>query len=193
VLSRTFLFGGLVFVSLFSNSNELREPNKVFDPSVLFDQNQKLVDKRANRYDLRVETGNAEMLSGTATFASESFSFKEEYKNATQKVLLSDVRTLTFKRWSGKNEGQKGVSFYPVRYDLELKNGKQIHIYENLVLFNTFRFDPDKKSGKKSFAFFSYYVDYYRDGKWVNSGEKGKSYAEEHPHPAVVRRIVFVE
>ncbi len=190
LLSDLFSFSN---ITTFPTNKEVSQPSRVFDPAVLFEQNQKLAEKKANRYFLRVENGSNELVSGIGTFSGESFSFKEEYRNSQMKVLLAEVRSLTFKRWSGKAMPQGGTSFYPVRYDLELKTGKLIHIFENINLFNSIRFEPEKANQKKAFAFYSYYVDYYRDGKWASSGEKGKSYAEEHPNPLVIRRIMFVE
>lgn len=90
---------------------------------------------------------------------------------------LREISRITVTAWSGKRKGA-GWIFYPESYGIILKDGTRLAHNGNLEFLNRIRFT---QHGGRSFYIYTCYYDYFRNGKWVNTGGTGEKSAPSRP------------
>lgn len=81
-----------------------------------------------------------------------------------------DISRITVMKWSVQRKGSNWI-FYPDRYEIILKN-KTVLMHEgNLGFFNRIRFV--RSEGREN-TLYTYFYDYFRNGKWINTGAAGE-------------------
>jgi len=89
----------------------------------------------------------------------------DEWITADKRAIkLNDISKITIIMW-GKRSKLNRHTFYPSRYELFFRDYRKIIINENIELLNRI-----KLSNKKPGYYYSYYYDYFKKEKWINSG-----------------------
>ena len=70
-----------------------------------------------------------------------------------------------------------------------LKNKKAIEISSNILELNKIEFIEKKKKH----LFYTFFYDYRKNNKWVNSGIINLKYPEKNPHFKTVTKITFIQ
>lgn len=81
-----------------------------------------------------------------------------------KKVKVKDISRINVLLWEKRSRLNKHT-FYPSRYEVFYRDYRKEILNGNSELLNKIRTE-DKKSG----YIYLYYYDYYRNGKWTNSG-----------------------
>ncbi len=95
----------------------------------------------------------------------------------TRLYPLSEISRITVTSWS-KQRNRGGWVFYPENYDITLRNGTKIIHIGNIGFLNRMKVSYGKKKGV---YLYTYYYDYFRKGKWVNTGTEGEGTPPERP------------
>jgi len=108
------------------------------------------------------------------------------------KVHLRQLRAVRILLWKkvpvGKKE-QGCFKFVPHSYRIRLRKTKTLQVVHHLPCLNKI---PLVNSDGRT-VFFSYYMDYWRQGKWVNAESRAERTEEKTPHRGCVREIIFLD
>jgi len=83
---------------------------------------------------------------------------------------LRDINRITITKWLKRRKGT-GWFFYPDSYEIILKDRSRILHDGNLEFLNRLRF---VRTEGGEISLFTYFYDYFRNGKWVNTGTPGE-------------------
>lgn len=87
--------------------------------------------------------------------------------NNFKSIKVEDVRKIIVKSW-GKSKNLNKYIFYPQEYEIILRDYTKVNFNGNFDTLNKIRI-----LNKKNTYIYLYYYDYYKDGKWINSGLTG--------------------
>lgn len=90
---------------------------------------------------------------------------------------LRDVSRITIIKWSGQRKGTGSV-FYPGSYEIILKDRTRIIHDGNIGFLNKIRFVRGEGG---ELSLYTYFYDYFRKGKWVNTGTAGEKTLPSNP------------
>jgi len=122
----------------------------------------------ATLYGKRVVTGEVVLNAGASINPSA---------DSGRIYPFRDISRITVMKWSKERKGS-GWIFYPGRYEIILRDKTRIMHDGNLGFLNRIRFI--KSGGGESFLF-TYFYDYFRNGKWANSGVSAESSLHSTP------------
>ncbi len=108
------------------------------------------------------QSGREGAVEGNLLFGADSIMTPDK-KN----IKLRDIYKISVLQWERRNSSGRN-RFYPSRYELLFHDYRKINITGNIETLNRISF-----SGRKPAALYLYYYDYFREGKWVNSGING--------------------
>ncbi len=84
---------------------------------------------------------------------------------ADNRVLkLNDISKINITLWEKRSKINRHI-FYPSQYEIFFRDYRKVIINGNIELLNRV-----KRSNKKSGYIYLYYYDYFKNGKWINSG-----------------------
>jgi len=78
-------------------------------------------------------------------------------------IKINDISKITVLRWEKRRKLSKYL-FIPSRYEINFRDGRKIIFNGNIDSLNRI-----KISNRKAYIYL-YYYDYFKKGKWVNSG-----------------------
>lgn len=90
---------------------------------------------------------------------------------------LRDVARIRVTAWSKSIKGKVWV-FYPAAYEIILKNQTRISHTGNIDFLNRMVFTTEQG---KSYSVFTFYYDYFKNGKWINTDTSGMETTPERP------------
>lgn len=79
-------------------------------------------------------------------------------------ISIKDISKINVLSWEKRNVVNRH-SFYPSRYEILFNDNRKIIINGNIESLNRI-----KIGSRKSGYIYFYYYDYYKKGKWINSG-----------------------
>jgi len=104
-----------------------------------------------------------------------------------RKVHVDKIRSVEIICWKGREQGKGAYVFYPSSLRITLWD-KSVYNCGNIRYFNRIRFS---ESGGKGVNYYTYFYDYRKKKKWLNSGKSDISYPEKNPHEKTVVEIIF--
>jgi hypothetical protein len=135
--------------------SQVKEPEKPYIAKVKDDIDFQSFNYRA-RILIQGRTAPAEM---NIILNSDILIFADN-----KKVKVRDISRINVLLWEKRSRLNKHT-FYPSRYEVFYSDYKKEILNGNVESLNKIR-TADKKSG----YIYLYYYDYYRNGKWTNSG-----------------------
>lgn len=158
----------------------------IVSPAILFSQiNSPVVDDVPDVEFNKAET--IEKFKASVTIYGKGAANGEIILNAGASInpscdsgriyTFSDISRITVVKWSVQRKGS-GWIFYPDRYEIVLKNKTVIQHDGNLGFLNRIRFA--RSEGRES-TLFTYFYDYFRNGKWLNTGAAGEKTPPSKP------------
>lgn len=106
--------------------------------------------------------------------------------SGNQKIKIKDVFRINILLWEKRTRVNKHI-FYPAKYELLLHDYRKIILNGNIELLNRI-----KTGSKKAAYFYSYYHDYFQNGKWINSGSPDFNEAVSKPADGSIIAIEFL-
>ena len=101
---------------------------------------------------------------------------------------VSDLTKINILMWKRAERKLNSYIFYPDRYELYFRDYRSQIINGNIESLNKIRV-----VGKKNNYIYLYYFDYFKDGKWINSGGKDFDAAITTPIDGGVISIELIE
>lgn len=118
------------------------------------------IDIQTFRFRVRITLqGEAAPVDGVMILNSEVLTSADN-----KSYKLKDISRINITLWEKRTRINKHI-FYPVRYELLLRDYKKIVVNGNIEQLNRIRFN----SRKQGYVYL-YYYDYFKDGRWINSG-----------------------
>lgn len=90
---------------------------------------------------------------------------------------FSDIVRISVTMWSKQRRGS-GWVFYPECYEIILRDNTRLVYKGNLEFLNRIRFTEEQK--KTGFVY-TYFYDYFKQGKWINTGTPGEQTLPSRP------------
>lgn len=106
-------------------------------------------------------------------------------KGSSRKISFKDLADIEITEWAGSPDKSGAFIFYPVKYVLTLKSGEKLNASVNIPFFNAVK----AGTGENVRFLYSFFYDYYIDGKWVNRGEVSPDPVSTVPLKGCVTRI----
>jgi len=119
------------------------------------------IDTEVFKFKVRIAVqGRGDLQEETVILSSDTL-----ISSDNKRIKIKDVFKISVISWEKRTRLNKHV-FYPLKYEILLRDYKKIIHNGNIELFNRL-----KTSNKKSGYIYLYYHDYFKNGKWINSGE----------------------
>ncbi|HPX91814.1 MAG: hypothetical protein BWY23_01656 [Spirochaetes bacterium ADurb.Bin218] len=171
-MSRFVLLLALFWVAFaYSQPKEPQLPSVDFDPGY------------GVGFPVYIELFNKGRLSGYIIFESEPII---TIKERNWQRSFGEIKVLKIIQWQ-RREAKRGYVFYPSKYEILFKDGSKFVLESNLSFFNKFQL---KDSTGRQFVLYSFFYDYFKNGKWVN---RGVSSFDENSDFPVTGCVVFLE
>jgi hypothetical protein len=154
------LFALFLFPSLVSAQPKEPSVDDVADVSIN-------IADTSEKFKARITLYAKEPLTGELTFRSGS---SINPSGDPQRIYtLRDVARITVTAWGKSRKGKMWV-FYPAVYEIILKNQTRISHTGNIDFLNRIVFTSGQG---KSYSIFTFYYDYFKNGKWINTDTRG--------------------
>ena len=158
--------------------SQIKEPAPPYTPAI--DSN---IDKDNFIVKARVTLqGSEQPLNGSIALNTDVLTVGDN------KINISDVTKINILMWKRGERKINGYTFYPDRYELFFRNYKSQIINGNIESLNKIRVID-----KKSFYIYLYYFDYFKNGKWINSGAADFNASFTTPIEGSVLSIELIE
>ncbi len=119
------------------------------------------IDTEIFKYKVRIALqGKSELLEEIIVLGSDTL-----ISSDNKRIKIKDVFKISVISWEKRTRVNRHV-FYPSRYELLLRDYKKLVLNGNIELINRI-----KINNKKSRYFYLFFHDYFKNGKWSNSGE----------------------
>ncbi len=147
--------------------------------------------KSVQFYPVFIDFPRDKKIRGNVIFNFMKIRVPGKENGGTRYIKISDIKSIDFLKWSGKEYRKNSYLFKPSTIKITLNDGSSLTIEGNIPRLNRISFLSNGRSGKR--RIYSLFYDYFTKGKWVNSGRSEKSYPEENPHRETLVRIQFLE
>jgi len=131
--------------------SQIKEPESPYSP---------VVDK--DNFNVKAEVtiqGRDKPIIGFIALSSDVLTVGDN------RFKISDLARINILMWKRSERKFNSHIFYPDRYELLFRNNKSQIINGNIESLNKIRV-----VGKKGYCIYLYYYDYFKNGKWINSG-----------------------
>lgn len=161
-IQRILLYTSLAF-ALFSLPagvlSQVKEPVVDDIPDVTLDMTESI-----ERYRVRLTLYGKEPVTGEIILRGGS---SINPSGDPQRIYrFTDISRITINSWS-KNRKGDGWVFYPAGYEIILKDQTRVSHAGNIGFLNRISFASGQK---KTVYVYTYFYDYFKKGKWINSG-----------------------
>ncbi|MBN2080160.1 MAG: hypothetical protein JW838_14420 [Spirochaetes bacterium] len=106
---------------------------------------------------------------------------------STVRISISDIDSIEFLRWRGREIRKGEFAFRPVRVRITLRDGTVMESAGHIAALARFTL----REGGRVRTVFSCFHDYRKNGRWAHSGATGIDHPETNPHGDTLVRIVF--
>jgi hypothetical protein len=164
------------------NSFALDGPSGPKDPSVEFNFN----GSNEKTFPVEIDCAGIQKINGKIYLKTANISFVNNGEKL--QIKIEDLKSIEFLEWREKADENNSFIFIPSKVFLEDKKGHQYDLNE-LPEFNMIEYSENSKR-KKMYA---YFYDYWKNGKWQNSGTEDRSYPLKNPLQGTMLKIIFIE
>lgn len=134
---------------------QLKEPGRPYIPEI-----NNINDFSAYPFRARITVqGRDGLIEGEMVLNSDVLNTPDN-KN----IKIKDLSRINILLWEKRRNVNKYL-FYPARYELIYYDNRKVTVNGNIDLLNKI-----KIGSKKSYYLYSYYYDYLKNGRWINSG-----------------------
>jgi hypothetical protein len=101
-------------------------------------------------------------------------------------IRLKDISKINIIMWEKRSKINRHI-FYPAQYEFFFRDYRKIIINGNIELLNRI-----KLSNKNTVYIYSYYYDYFKKEKWINSGSTGFDASVSRPAEGCIVTIELI-
>ena len=141
------------------------------------------IDPEIFKFKARITIqGKAQLLEDIIVLNSDTLNSSDN-----KKIKIKDVFRINVLQWEKRTRVNAHI-FYPSKYELLFHDYRKIVLNGNIELLNRV-----KISTKKSGYIFLYYHDYFKNGKWRNSGSSDFNEPVSKPAEGCVVSIELIQ
>jgi hypothetical protein len=141
-------------VLLFS---QVKIPDQPFVPEIKTDTNRPI-----NKFTVKVVIHGMGNVDGDMVLDTDVLITHDSNVPQIKIIDLSKINILLWEKRSRK----KVHIFYPVKYELTFRDSSKITVTKNIVSINRIKV----RINNRFKYFYLFYYDYFKKGKWINSG-----------------------
>lgn len=140
------------YMPLFS---QVKEPARPFTPGI-----NSIDEFESFKFKVKIAVqGRDDFIAGEMILNSDVLNTPDN-----KIIKIKEISKITVQMWERRTTINNNV-FYPSRYELLFNDNRKIIINGNIDSLNKI-----KTGNKKSGYIYFYYYDYFKNGKWINSG-----------------------
>ncbi len=126
------------------------------------------ISESSERYKVKITMYGKEPVEGEIILGAGA----SIYPSGNSGIIypFRNISRITVNMWNKSKKGSGCWIFYPEGYEIILKDNSRVSHRGNIAFLNRIRFVEGKK--KQSYIY-TYFYDYYKNGKWVNTGIAG--------------------
>jgi len=121
------------------------------------------IDTAISKFKARITIqGKAQLLESVIVLNSDTLTTSDN-----KKIKIKDIFRITVLQWEKRTRMNTHI-FYPLKYELLFHDYRKIVLSGNIELINRVKINTIKSG-----YIYLYYHDYFKNGKWINSGSTG--------------------